>query len=80
MEKYWQALSYAWFEVFQEVQVFNPLNAGYFSKNRLYCRLLYKTFKLCLFFMGNDGLSSKQVGSQANAVPALKGLKLKLSA
>ena len=43
----------------------NPLNAGYFSKNRLYCRLLNKTFKLCLFFMGSDGLSSKQIGSQA---------------
>ena len=44
----------------------NPLNAGYFSKNRLYCRLLFKTFKFCMFFMGNDRLSGKQVGSQAS--------------
>jgi len=44
----------------------NPLNAGQFSKNRLYCRLLLKTFKICLIFIGNGGPSSKQVGSQAS--------------
>ena len=31
-----------------------------------YSHLLFKTFKFCLFLMGNDGLSSKQVGSQAS--------------
>ena len=39
---------------------------GNFSKNRLYCRLLVITFKFCLLFMGNDGLNSKQVVSQAS--------------
>jgi len=34
-------------------------------KNRLYYRLFFQTFKIYLFFIGNDGLSSKQVGSQA---------------
>ena len=44
----------------------NPLNAEKFSKNIFYCRLLFKTLKFCLFFMGNDRLSVKQVGSQAS--------------
>ena len=30
----------------------NPLNAGQFSKNSFYCRLLFKTFKFCLFLWG----------------------------
>jgi len=42
------------------------LNAGNFSRNILYVRLLFKKIKFCLFFMGNDQLSSKQVGSQAS--------------
>ena len=46
--------------------IFNSLNTVHFSKNRLYCRMLFKTFKLRLFFIGNDGLSGKQVGSQAS--------------
>ena len=46
--------------------LFNPLNAGYFSKNRSYCCLLFKTFKFYLLLIGNDGLNSKQVGSQAS--------------
>ena len=46
----------------------NPLNAGYFfSKNRLYCRLLFKTFKFCSILTRNDTLSSKQVGSRPAA-------------
>ena len=46
--------------------ILNPLNARYFSKKRLYCRLLFKTCKFCLFFMDDDRLSGKQVGSQAS--------------
>ena len=48
------------------LNLINPLNAGKFSKNRLYCLLLYKACKFYLFFMGNDRLSGKQVGSQAS--------------
>ena len=43
----------------------NPLNAGLFSKNRSYCRLLFKTFKICSILTRTDTLSSKQVESQA---------------
>ena len=32
----------------------------------MYCRLLFKIYQFCLFLIGNDGLSSKQVGSQAS--------------
>jgi len=53
-----------------------------------FLKIDYIVVKLWLFFMGNDGISSKQVGSQAsrglawiqpvcisiNAVPTLKGL------
>ena len=39
---------------------------GNFLKIDYYCRLLFTTFKFCLFFIENDGLSSKQVGSQAS--------------
>jgi len=31
-----------------------------------------KTFQFCLFFIGNDGLSSKQVGSQARSWVTLR--------
>jgi len=64
---------------------------GNFLKIDFDCRLLLKTLKLCLFFMRNDRLSGKQVGSQASRrvtrrlawiqpvrimpAPALKGLR-----
>ena len=39
---------------------------GNFLKNRSKCRLLFKTFKICLILMKNETLSNKQVGSQAS--------------
>jgi len=48
------------------VCISNPLNALYFQKNRSLCRLLFKTFQICIILMKNDTLSSKQVGFKAS--------------
>ena len=40
-----------------------------FWKQIFKCRLLLETLKLCLFLMGNDRLSGKQVGFQAGLDP-----------